>query len=64
MEYVTQSNPPGNDGQQLELFDTGQTLVEISVAALTTEPELRDIGRSLVALVHYHATKSPGPVQS
>jgi len=44
--------------QQLELFDTGQTLVEVSVSSLTTEPELRDIGRALISLVRYHADKA------
>jgi hypothetical protein len=50
--------------QQLELFDRGQTLIEVSVSALTTEPELREIGRALVTLTRYHATKIPGEVRS
>jgi hypothetical protein len=36
---------------------TGAMLVEICTAALTTEPELRDVGRSLISLVRYHSDK-------
>ena len=43
---------------------TGDTLIEVSIAALTTESELRDIGRSLIALVRYHASKVEPPVDS
>ena len=47
---------PGNPGQ-LDLFNTGEILTEVAVSALTTEPELRDIGRSLLTLVRYHNSK-------
>ncbi len=57
MEHNTNAPP----GQQLPLFDSGTTLVEISVAALTTEPELRDIGRALVTLTRYHDAKAVQP---
>lgn len=38
-------------------MDTVETLTEVSVAALTTDPELRDFGRALISLVRYHAVK-------
>jgi len=44
--------------EQPSLFDSADTLVEISVAALTTEPELRDIGRSLISLARYYVCKT------
>jgi len=45
-------------------LDRGHTLTEISVSALTTEPELRDIGRALIALTRYHAARIPSEVHS
>jgi len=44
--------------EQSNLFDNADTLIEISVAALTTEPELRDIGRSLISLARYYVCKT------
>lgn len=44
--------------------DCGQTLTEISVSALTTEPDLRDIGRALIALCRYHAARIRAEAQS
>lgn len=41
--------------------NTAITLVEVCTAALTTEPELRDIGRSLIALVRYYARGGHAP---
>ncbi len=38
--------------------DTEETLTEVSVAALTTDPDLRDFGRALISLVRYHATRT------
>jgi hypothetical protein len=43
--------------EQPNLFDNADALIEISVAALTTEPELRDIGRSLISLARYYVCK-------
>ena len=40
------------------LIDTAETLTEVSVAALTTDPELRDFGRALICLVRYHAERT------
>jgi hypothetical protein len=40
-----------------ELCQLEATLTEISVAALTTEPELRDWARSLIWLARCHAQK-------
>jgi hypothetical protein len=37
-------------------------LTEISVAALTTEPELRDMARSLISLAKYHSQKMTGSI--
>jgi hypothetical protein len=54
----TSNAPNVRNDSQLELFDRGQTLVEISVSVLTTEPELRDIGRALVTLTRYHAART------
>ncbi len=36
------------------LQEATTTLLEVSIAALTTEPELQDIGRSLIRLARYH----------
>jgi hypothetical protein len=36
----------------------GEVVTEVAVAALTTEPELRDIGRSLIALTRYWDRKT------
>jgi len=44
--------------EQPSLFDNADALIEISVAALTTEPELRDIGRSLISLARYYVCKT------
>lgn len=44
--------------EQPSLFDNADTLIEISVAALTTAPELRDIGRSLISLARYYVRKT------
>jgi len=44
-------------------LDRGQTLTEISVSALTSEPDLRDIGRALIALTRYHAARVPSEAQ-
>jgi|GEM_PF-2900393 len=41
----------------LQNDDLDATLTEISVAALTTEPELRDHARSLVLLARYHTQR-------
>ncbi len=37
-----------------------ETLTEVSVAALTTDPDLRDFGRALISLVRYHARRTSG----
>jgi hypothetical protein len=58
MEHDTNAQP----AQQLPLFDEGETLTEVAVSALTTEPELRDIGRALITLTRYHANKTPAEV--
>jgi hypothetical protein len=50
------SNAP--QAQQLSLFDTGETLAEISVPADSTETTVRDIGRALTTLVRYHDAKA------
>jgi hypothetical protein len=39
-------------------MDMVETLTEVSVAALTTDPELRDFGRALISLVRYHAVRT------
>jgi hypothetical protein len=38
--------------------DTVETVTEVSVAALTTDPDLRDFGRALISLVRYHAART------
>jgi len=43
--------------KQLGHYETARTLTEVSIAALTTEPELHDIGRALITLARYHATR-------
>ena len=44
--------------QQLMLFGDRQgILIDVSVAALTTEPELREIGRALITLTRYWESK-------
>jgi hypothetical protein len=51
----------GNDHRfiaQLSRLETADTLTEVSIAALTTEPELQNIGRSLISLARYHALKT------
>jgi hypothetical protein len=48
--------------EQLSQIDDATTLIEVSVAALTTEPDLRDVGRSLIALARYYACKKLGSV--
>jgi hypothetical protein len=35
-----------------------ETVTEVSVAALTTDPDLRDFGRALISLVRYHAART------
>ena len=46
-----------------EGFDVSETptLTEVSIAALTTEPELQNIGRSLISLARYHAHRMSEP---
>ena len=59
----TSNAPNVRNDSQLSLFDTpGEILTEVAVSALTTEPELRDIGRALITLTRYHATKTPAEV--
>lgn len=48
--------------EQLSQLDDATTLIEVSVAALTTEPDLRDVGRSLISLARYYAGKKMGSV--
>jgi len=63
--------PEGRNGQGLPAIrtaqpppvDRAQTLTEVSLSALTTEPELRDIGRALIALTRYHAARIPSEVR-
>ena len=58
------SNAPNvRNDSQLELFDRGSTLVEISVPANTQPNELRDIGCALANLVRYHSQRIAGPVR-
>ena len=66
MNYITESNPPGNTGQQqLDLFTSGDVLCELAVDALQGDREaIRGAAKDLLTLVRYHATRTPGPVQS
>jgi hypothetical protein len=43
------------------LREAAATLTEVSIAALTTEPELLNIGRSLITLARYYAHKTTPP---
>ena len=45
--------------EQAGRLDTADALTEVSIAALTTEPELQNIGRALISLTRYHALKPP-----
>ena len=40
--------------RSLAPHDSPGVLIEVCVSALTTEPELREIARALIALVKYH----------
>jgi hypothetical protein len=65
MIWGTESRNASNDTrffEQLSQLDDATTLIEVSVAALTTEPDLRNVGRSLIALARYYACKKLGPV--
>ena len=44
--------------ERTSVFDNVDTLIEVSIAALTTEPELRDVGRSLISLARYYVCKT------
>jgi len=63
MIWGTESRNAHNDArfiEQLSQLDDATTLIEVSVAALTTEPDLRDVGRSLIALARYYSCKKLG----
>ena len=45
---------------QFNPTDMVDMLTEVSVAALTTDPDLRDFGRALISLVRYHAHRTAG----
>jgi len=65
MIWGTEAHNARNDArfiEQLSQLDNATTLIEVSIAALTTEPDLRDVGRSLIALARYYARKKLGPV--
>ena len=47
--------------EQAGRLNTADALTEVSIAALTTEPELRNIGRALISLARYHALKTMPP---
>lgn len=61
-EYIDPRNVAGIF-EQMSQLDTADVLTEVSVAALTTDPDLRDIGRSLISLARYHLYKSPAHQQ-
>lgn len=48
--------------ERLQGRETSAALLEVSIAALTTEPELQNIGRSFISLVRYHSYKMVAPV--
>jgi hypothetical protein len=50
--------------EQLSRLEPTDALTEVSIAALTTEPELMNIGRSLISLARYHALRKAQPVMS
>ncbi len=61
MTFATEPLNASDDkafAEGLNLRDTTAALLEVSIAALTTEPELQNIGRSLISLVRYHAKKA------
>ncbi len=45
-----------------QLSQLHAALTEISIAALTTEPEVRDMARSLISLAKYHAQRMTGSI--
>jgi hypothetical protein len=67
---MTCGTEPGNVSndygfiEQLSRLETADALTEVSIAALTTEPELMNIGRALISLARYHASKKAQPVMS
>jgi hypothetical protein len=63
MIWGTESPNGRNDArfiEQLSQLQDATTLIEVSVAALTTEPDLRDVGRSLISLARYYTCKKLG----
>lgn len=57
MSFVTESHENIVFTEGLGFREATTTLLEVSIAALTTEPELQNIGRSLISLARYHASK-------
>ena len=58
LTYRIEPSAMRHDARFLSLMDAVDTLTEVSIAALTTDPDLRDVGRSLISLVRYHAQKT------
>ena len=64
MSFVTEPRNLENDSvfvERLLLREAAATLTEVSIAALTTEPQLLNIGRSLITLARYYAHKTTPP---